>query len=291
MRTVIVIAITLLLSACGSSTGASSRELEVVAAENVYGNIAAQIGGPQVSVTSILTSPSADPHLFEPGTSTGLAVADAKIVLQNGLGYDAFMTRLEDAAPSKSRIVVTMADVLGVHGKDANPHLWYDVPRLDRIATAIAAAFAQADPSHTVAYRRGLHRFERSLAPLRHEVATTRARFGGAPVAYTEPVPGYLVAAAGLRNLAPDSFTRLIEEGAEPSASAVAAMSTLVSDHRIRLLLYNSQAVSPITARLRAAAQDAGIPVVPVTETLPPHLTFQQWQLGQARALAAALAR
>jgi len=291
MRTVIVIAITLLLSACGSSTGASSRELDVVAAENVYGNIAAQIGGPQVSVTSILTSPSADPHLFEPGTSTGLAVADAKIVLQNGLGYDAFMTRLEDAAPSKSRIVVTMADVLGVHGKDANPHLWYDVPRLDRIATAIAAAFAQADPSHTVAYRRGLHRFERSLAPLRHEVATTRARFGSAPVAYTEPVPGYLVAAAGLRNLAPDSFTRLIEEGAEPSASAVAAMSTLVSDHRIRLLLYNSQAVSPITARLRAAAQDAGIPVVPVTETLPPHLTFQQWQLGQARALAAALAR
>src|SRR5436190_17023022 len=290
MRTVIVIAVTFLVSACGSSTRAGGR-LDVVAAENTYGNIASQIGGPHVSVTSLLTSPTADPHLFEPGTSSGLAVAGAKIVLQNGLGYDAFMTRLEDAAPSKSRIVVTMADVLGVHGKDANPHLWYDGPRLDRIATAIAAAFAQADPSHTVAYRRGLHRFERSLAPLGHEVATTRARFGGASVAYTEPVPGYLVAATGLRNLAPDSFTRLIEEGAEPSASAVAAMSTLVSDHRIRLLLYNSQAVSPITARLRTAAQNAGIPVVPVSETLPPHLTFQQWQLGQARALAAALAR
>ena len=290
MRTVIVLAMTLLVSACGSSTGAAGK-LDVVAAENVYGDIAAQIGGPHVSVTSILTSPSADPHLFEPGTSTGLAVADAKVVLQNGLGYDAFMTRLENAAPSKNRVVVTMADVLGVHGKDANPHLWYDVPRLDRIATAIAAAFARADPSHTVAYHSGLRRFERSLAPLRHEVATTRARFGGAPVAYTEPVPGYLVAAAGLRNLAPDSFTRLIEEGAEPSASAVAAMSTLVSDHRIRVLLYNSQAVSPITARVRAAAQNAGIPVVPVSETLPPHLTFQQWQLGQARALAAALAR
>jgi zinc/manganese transport system substrate-binding protein len=290
MRTVIVLGMTLLLSACGSSTGAAGK-LDVVAAENVYGNIAAQIGGPHVAVTSLLTSPSADPHLFEPGTSTGLAVADAKVVLQNGLGYDAFMTRLENSSPSKSRSVVTMEDVLGIHGKDANPHLWYDLPRLDRIARAVSGAFVRADPSHAAAYRRGLQRFERSLAPLRREVAAIRARFHGTPVAYTEPVPGYLVAAAGLRNLAPDSFTRPIEEGTEPSPSAVAAMSELVAQHRVRLLLYNAQAVSPITARLRAAAQKAGVPVVPVTETLPPHRNFQQWQLAQARALAAALAR
>jgi zinc/manganese transport system substrate-binding protein len=290
MRTVIVLAVTLLLAACGGSTAATGK-LDVVAAENVYGNIAAQIGGPHVSVTSILTSPNADPHLFEPGTSAGLAVSEAKVALQNGLGYDAFMTKLEDAAPSKSRSVVTMADVLDVHSNDANPHLWYDVPRLGRVAGAIAAAFARADRPHASAYRAGLSRFERSLAPLRQEVATIRDRFPGAPVAYTEPVPGYLVAAAGLRNLAPGSFTRPIEEGTEPSPSAVAAMDALVSQHRIRVLLYNSQAVSPLTARLRDAARQAGIPVVPVTETLPPGLTFQQWQLRQARALAAGLAR
>src|SRR5512133_3068835 len=144
MRTVIVIAMALLLSACGSSTGAGDK-LDVVAAENVYGNIASQIGGPHVSVTSLLTSPSADPHLFEPGTSTGLAVADAKVVLQNGLGYDAFMTRLENASPNKSRSVVTMEDVLGIHGKAANPHVWYDVPRLNRIAGVISGAFVRAD--------------------------------------------------------------------------------------------------------------------------------------------------
>jgi zinc/manganese transport system substrate-binding protein len=291
MRTVIVLGVTaLLLAACGSSTAASGK-LQVVAAENVYGNIASQIGGPHVSVRSILTNPNADPHLFEPTTSSGLAVADAKVVLQNGLGYDAFMTKLEDAAPSKSRDVVTMADVLGVHGKDANPHLWYDVPELDRMAAAIAAAFGRAVPSRAAGYRRGLHRFERSLGPLRREVATIRARFGGAPVAYTEPVPGYLLSAARLHNLAPDSFTRPLEEGTEPSPSAVAAMSALVAQHRIRALLYNRQAVSPITARVRAAARSAGIPVVPVSETLPAHLTFQQWQLAQARALAAALAK
>jgi zinc/manganese transport system substrate-binding protein len=290
MRTVIVLAFALLLSSCGGSSAATGK-LDVVAAENVYGDIAEQIGGPHVSVTSILTSPNADPHLFEPGTSSGLAVAVAKVALQNGLGYDAFMTKLEDAAPSKSRRVVTIADVLGVHGKDANPHLWYDVPRLDLIAGAIADAFAQADPHHASAYRTGLSRFERSLTPLRREVATIREHFHGAPVAYTEPVPGYLVAAAGLRNLAPDSFTRPVEEGTELSPSAVAAMDALVAQRRIRVLLYNRQAVSPITARLRDAARQAGIPVVPVTETLPPGLTFQQWQLRQARALAAALAK
>jgi zinc/manganese transport system substrate-binding protein len=265
--------------------------VSVVAAENVYGNIASQIGGPHVSVTSILTNPSADPHLFEPGTSTGLAVAGAKVVLQNGLGYDAFMTRLEDAAPSTSRLVVTMADVLGVHGKDANPHLWYDVPRLDRIAGSIAAALEHVDPRHAPAYRAGLARFERSLGPLRREVATIRARDHGAPVAYTEPVPGYLLAAAGLDNLAPEPFTRPIEEGTEPAPAAVSAMDQLVAKHRIRALLYNSQAISPITARLRDAARAAGIPVVPVTETLPLGRTFQQWQLRQAQALAAALGK
>jgi zinc/manganese transport system substrate-binding protein len=291
MRTVIVLgALVVALSACGNSPTASGP-IDVVAAENVYGNIAAQIGGRHVSVTSILTSPTADPHLFEPTTSSGLAVSEAKVVLQNGLGYDAFITKLENAAPSKNRAVVTMADVLGVHGKDANPHLWYDVPRLDRVAGAVAAAFERADPHHAPAYRAGASQFERSLEPLRREVATIRSRFHGAPVAYTEPVPGYLLEAAGLDNLAPASFTRPIEEGTEPSPSAVATMNTLISQRRIRVLLYNGQAISPITARLRAAARSSGIPVVPVTETLPPHMTFQRWQLGQARALAAALAR
>jgi zinc/manganese transport system substrate-binding protein len=290
MRTVIVLgATTLGLVACGGSSQPSGT-LNVVAAENVYGNIASQIGGRHVSVTSILTNPNADPHLFEPGTSTGLTVAKAKVVIQNGLGYDAFMTRLEDASPSKSRSVVTLSDALGVHGKDANPHLWYDLPRLDDIAGQITNAFVEQDPVHARAYRHRERRFERSLAPLRQAVAAIRSRFDGVPVAYTEPVPGYLLTAAGLDNLAPDSFTRPIEEGTEPPPSAVAAMDTLIAHHRIRALLYNSQAVSPITAQLRDEASKDGIPVVPVTETLPAHLIFQQWQLGQARALATALA-
>jgi zinc/manganese transport system substrate-binding protein len=265
--------------------------MNVVAAENVYGNIASQIGGRHVSVTSILTDPTADPHLFEPSTATSLAVAKAKVVIQNGLGYDAFMTRIEAATPDDGGFDLIVADALGIHGSDANPHLWYDLPRLDLIAYQIADAFEHQDPAHAAAYGRGERRFVRSLAPLRREVATIRRRFPGAPVAYTEPVPGYLVAAAGLRNLAPNSFTRPIEDGTEPTPSAVATMMDLIANRRIRVLLYNAQAVSPITAQLKAAAQTAGVAVVPVTETLPPHLSFQQWQLGQIRALATALAK
>jgi zinc/manganese transport system substrate-binding protein len=279
-----------LLAGCGGS-GSAHGGLSVVASTNVYGDIAQQIGGAHVHVTSILTSPDADPHLFEPGTGNGLAVAEADVVIENGVGYDAFMTKLEHAAPSSRRHVLTIADVLGVHGHDANPHLWYDVPRLPRIARAIATVLAQADPPHAASYTRGAARFVASLAPLERAVTAIRRADSGEPVAYTEPVPGYLLSAAGLRNVSPAGFTRAIENGSEPPPQAVAALSDLVVRRKVRVLLYNTQAVSPVTARLRETAQSAGVPVVGVSETLPAHRTFQQWQLEQVRALARALAR
>jgi zinc/manganese transport system substrate-binding protein len=290
MRTILVLGVaTLALTACGGHS--SSGRLDVVSAENVYGDIAAQIGGARVHVTSILSDPNADPHLFEPGTANGLAVANARVAIQNGLGYDAFMDKLEAAAPSSHRAQVSVAQLLGVSGKDANPHLWYDVPALSTIASGIEQALVHADPKGAATYRAGLARFERSLVPLRATVAALKRQHPGAPVAYTEPVPGYLIDAAGLKNLAPTSFTRAIEQGTEPSPAAVSAMTALVRDRKVRVLLYNSQAVSPITSRIRSEARAAGIPVVPVTETLPPGLNFQQWQTGQAKALLAALKR
>jgi zinc/manganese transport system substrate-binding protein len=281
-----------LATGCGSTTtGTAASKLDVVAAENVYGDMARQIGGSHVAVTSILADPNADPHLFEPGTRDGLAVAGARLVIENGAGYDAFMQRLEDASPSKHRLVLTVADVLDVHGRNANPHLWYDVPRLGTIAGAIASGLERSDPAHAAAYRSGLHRFVTSLGPLTRQVAAIRTSFAGRPVAYVEPVPGYLVSAAGLENLAPDTFTRAIEDGTEPTPQAVAAMDALISGKRIRALLYNTQAVSPITERIRSAALAAGIPVVGVSELLPAKETFQEWQLAQAQALYKALGR
>src|SRR5713101_2850112 len=124
MRTILVICALLVLglaSGCGSGRATTGGGLAVVAAENVYGDIAAQIGGRLVSVTSVLSDPNADPHLFEPGTRNGLAVSQARLVIQNGLGYDAFMDKLEQASPSSHRVTVTIADALGIRGADANP--------------------------------------------------------------------------------------------------------------------------------------------------------------------------
>jgi zinc/manganese transport system substrate-binding protein len=280
-RIVLVSACVLALSACGG--GSKSGALQVVASTNVYGDMVSQIGGPRVAVTSILSDPNADPHLFEPGTANGLAVSKARLVVQNGLGYDAFMDKLESAAPSSKRRVLVVADVIP---HTSNPHLWYDLPRMPAVAAAIARELSAVDQAHAAGYRAGARRFTAALRPA---LAAMRALPAGAPVAYTEPVPGYLIEAAGLTNLAPAGFTRQIEEGNEPSAEAVAQMESLITKHKVKALLYNEQAISPITSRLRALAESEHVAVVPVTETLPSGLTYQQWQLRQIRALRKAL--
>ena len=281
-RIVLICALLPVFAACGST--AKSDRLQVVASTNVYGDVVSQIGGSHVAVTSILTDPNADPHLFEPGTSNGLAISRARVVVQNGLGYDDFMTKLERAAPNSRREVLVVADVIP---HSSNPHLWYDLPRMPQVAAAIARRLSAADPRHTDAYRAGARRFVASLAPV---IAALRALPAGAPVAYTEQVPGYLVRDAGLRNLTPPSFAVQIEEGNEPSAAALSALNALLTQHKVRALLYNSQAVSPVTAQLRKLALRESVAVVPFTETLPLHLTFAQWQRRQIETLKRALA-
>lgn len=264
--------------------------IEVVAAENVYGNIAAQIGGRYVRVVSLLSSPTADPHLYEPGTRAALAVAHAAVVIENGLGYDDFMPRLAAAAPDRRRMAVSVADVLDAPPA-SNPHLWEDLPRAPEIAAAIAAALRRADPAHAHAYAAGLDRFDRSLASVERALRNLRARHAGAGVAYTEPVSGYLLAAAGLRVLTPAAFARAVENGTDPTPESVSQLLGLLRRHAVRVLVVNDQTASPVTDQVRSAALTAGVSVVGVSETLPPGLAYQRWQLDQIRALEAALDR
>lgn len=296
--TLLAVLVLLLAAVCalalvpaGSAAAPSSGPLRVVAAENVYGQIAAGIGGRRVRVVSLLADPLADPHVYQPGTGAVLAVAQAGLVIQNGAGYDGFMQRLESAAPAGRRVAVTIAAALGIHARGANPHLWYDVPRLDAIGRAIAAGLTRADPAGAAAYARGLRAFEATLGPLRRELALIRRGHAGARVAATEPVADYLLRAAGLRVVTPPVFARDIEDGIDPPAQAVQQMLALVGGGRLAALVYNDQAVSPLTAGIRSAALAAGLPVVAMSETLPPGRRFAGWQLAQARALEAALQR
>jgi zinc/manganese transport system substrate-binding protein len=282
-----------LLAGCGDGSAdvGSSRPLKVVAAENFYGDLALDIGGSHVSVISVLSNPDTDPHLFEPGTRAGLAVAAADVVIVNGAGYDEWMTKLLDAAPSSHRRVLTVAALLHVSGADPNPHLWYDAPALPAVVAGIGAAMSRADPTHDLDYRAGIARTTSSLGPLLTAVTALRFRFAGSPVAYTERVPGLMLAAAGLRVLTPSSFARSVEDGTDPTPADESAMTRLLSTRRVKVLLYNEQATSALTVRLRRVAQSAGVAVVPVTETEPAGQSFTAWQLSQVQALTRALAR
>ena len=279
------------LAGCGSSQPpATPGVVRVVAGENFWGNIAAQIGGRHVRVTSILTNPAADPHLYESDVANAVAVAEAGLVIRNGAGYDEFLSQLLGATRNRGRVVVTVQDVLGAAGPDVNPHFWYDIPRVPQVAGAIEAALARLEPRDAGAFTAGLVAFDASLGRIEAVIARIRRGYRGAPVAYTERVPGYLLAAARLTVLTPPGFAAAIEDGTDPSARDTVVMDDLFTGRKVRVLLYNAQVVSPVTQHVEALARQARIPVVGVTETMPPsYRSYQAWQLAQAGALLRAL--
>ena len=280
------------LAAAGEPTSAAtphSADIQVVAAENFWGNIASQVGGRDVSVTSLITNPNADPHLFETNAADAAKLAQARVVIENGAGYDGWMSSLL-GADNGDALVVNAGQVLHVTGSDPNPHLWYDIPKVPMVAAAITAALTKADPAGASLFRHNLSRFDASLAPLTAVLAAIRSQFAGAPVAYTERVPGYALAAAHLSVKTPPGFARAIEDGEEPGPADTLAMQQLLTKHRIDVLLYNVQTVTPVTTQIRALAKKSGIAVVGVSETLPASArTYQEWQLSQLTALLHAL--
>jgi len=241
------------LAGCGSSQPpAIPGVVRVVAGENFWGNIAAQIGGRHVRVTSILTSPTADPHLYESDVANAVAVAEAGLVVENGAGYDDFLPQLLGATRHPGRVVVSAQEVLGATGPDVNPHFWYDIPRVPEVARAIEAALARLEPGDAGAFAAGLAAFDASLGPIEAVTGQIRRRYPGAPAAYTERVPGYLLAAAGLRVLTPPGFAAAIEDGTDPSPDDTVAMDGLLTGHKVQVLLYNAQVVSPVTQQVQA---------------------------------------
>jgi len=270
-----------------SAAFAQNARIPVVAAENFYGDVVHQLGGDHVDVTSILSNPNEDPHLFEASPKTARALQHASLVVYNGADYDPWMTKLLDASKNAKRTTIVAADLVGKKGGD-NPHLWYDPATMPAVARAVGAALVAADPAHKADYDANLAKFLDSLKPIDAKVAALHARYAGVPVTATEPVFGYMSDAIGLAMRNP-RFQLSVMNDTEPSASDIAAFEKDLREKRVRVLIYNSQATEALTKRMLKLAQQSQVPAVSVTETEPAGTTFQQWMLAQLDALSTAL--
>jgi zinc/manganese transport system substrate-binding protein len=294
----LVAALVAALAGCATGTRAGAAPhsdgefpaIRVVASTNVWGDIAAAVGGDHVDVTSLITDAAQDPHEFEPSGRDELAVSRADVVVVNGGGYDDFLDRMVHALRTQPTVITATdaaASVPSVHSD--NEHLWFDLDAVASVADALADTYSTIDPAHTTDFRSAAKAFDNSLAPVRNAIAAVRTAHAGTPVAITEPLPLYLVEAAGLDNVTPEQFSEAIEEGIDVSPSELSDTVALFTDRRVDLLVYNDQSASGQTEQVLAAARRSDVPVLPVGETLPAGQHYQQWIGGIVGALAADL--
>jgi zinc/manganese transport system substrate-binding protein len=274
--------------AVSASNAAAAEPVRIVAAENFYGDIAAQIGGARVTVQSILSNPDQDPHMFEASPSIARALTHAQLVVYNGADYDPWMDKLLKASPVQERRTVVAAELLGTQ-EGANPHLWYDPAAMPAAATAIARHLGEIDPEGRAAYQANLAKVSRSLDQLRQTIAAIRARHAGTPVTATEPVFGYMSDALGftMRN---EAFQLAVMNDTEPSASQIRAFEDDLKTGQVKILFYNSQEEDSFTQRVLRIAREHQVPIVGVTETMPEGMHFQAWVAGQLSDIEAKLA-
>ena len=270
----------------------AAGQIHVVAAENVWGSLAAQLGGSRVQVTSVIANPATDPHDYEPSAVDARTMAGARLAIVNGAGYDPWAQKLIDANPVKGRMVLTVGDLVGVRA-GGNPHLWYSPADVRRVIAAIAADYAKLDPKDAAYFRaQKAHLETTGLAQYSDLVAAIRRRYRGVAVGASESIFAPLARALGLELLTPPSFLKAISEGTEPTAADKTTIDRQIAKREIKAWVFNSQNSTPDVARLTEAARKRGIPVVAITETVfPAGATFQQWQVRQLKAIAAALHR
>jgi zinc/manganese transport system substrate-binding protein len=296
----VLVALGLVVAGCGSAPAPGSGAapsgvtgpVRVVASTDVYGSIARAVGGDRVAVKSIISG-TADPHEYEATPADAAAVGQAAVMIVNGGGYDDFAGTLIEASSAKPQLI----DVVELSGLrtgqgEFNEHVWYSLPTVDKLADRLAADLAAVDPPGAATYTANAAAFKGRVEGLTAKVDAIRAAHDGAAVAITEPVPLYLVQEAGLQNVTPEEFSEAVEEGSDPSAAVLGETLALFSGKTVKVLLPNAQTESAATRQVEQAADAAGVPVVPITETLPPGVDdYVAWQGGQIDELSAALGR
>jgi zinc/manganese transport system substrate-binding protein len=281
----------------GSSTGGPASPapgtLDVVATTDVYGSVVRAVGGPHVTVDSIIHSPDADPHEYESTPADAAAVGRAALLIENGGGYDDFAGKLVSATRARAT-VIDVSRLSGLDtGADFNEHVFYHLPTMATLADTVATDLGRADPAHGADYRAGAAAFRGRLAGLTAKVEAIKAAHTGARIAVTEPVPLYLTTAAGLVDATPEAFSHAVEEGNDPPAAVLQqTLAQFSGPDQVSALLLNAQTESPLTTQVEQAATAAGVPVVKVTETLPAGtMDYVTWMDGQLDQLAGALGR
>jgi zinc/manganese transport system substrate-binding protein len=261
--------------------------INIVAAENVYGNVAKQLGGPYVAVLSILNNPGQDPHLFTTTPSVAKAVNHADIIIYNGADYDPWMNALLNIAGQKGREQINVASLVGIKSGE-NPHLWYLPTVMPQVAKAITAGLIQQDPTHQAYYESQLKIFNQDYQHIIKSVAALKKQFAGVPVIATEPVFGYMAKAIGLVMLGED-FQINVMNDTPPTVSQIKAFEDALSSHQVKLLIYNNQVSNPLTKHLRLLAEKMRIPILGVNELMPANETYVSWMLDTLTRLQTAL--
>lgn len=279
MRIVLLLAAAALLAGCAGAP--KTRGIRVVAAENMWGSIAAQLGGTRAHVTSIVDNPATDPHDYEPTTQDARDLADAQLVIENGAGYDPWVDQLLAADSSSNRIVVNVGKLVGVPA-GGNPHMWYSPADVRRVIGVLTADYRSL---RVTAPRIDLRAYVA-------QIASIRSRYAGVKVGASESIFAPLAQALGLDLVTPASFMKAISEGTDPTAQDLTTIGDQIAKREIKVWIFNSQNATPDVQRLTSAARAKRIPVVTITETLSPeNATFQSWQVAQLKRLAGALAR
>jgi zinc/manganese transport system substrate-binding protein len=279
--------------ATAGTGGGGSGKLRVVAAENFWGSIASQLGGSRVDVSSIIVNPDTDPHSYEPTAADARTLANARLAIVNGIGYDNWARKLLAASPAEGdgrREVLNVGDALGLHEGD-NPHQWYSPASVKLVVGEIVADYDRLDPAHAAYYAERARAFQTgALARYDRLRAQIRARYAGTPVGYSESIFRPLGEDLGLRLATPYGFAKATAEGGEVSARDKRTVDRQAERGEIAVWVFNSQNVTPDVQRVNELARAQGIPIVTVTETLAPvGDTFEQWQAAQLEGLARAL--
>jgi zinc/manganese transport system substrate-binding protein len=282
----------LVLAGCGSAgTGGAVGHgaISAVGAESQYANVISQIGGRYVRVTAIMSNPNTDPHSFEASPSVAQSVSAAKLIVQNGVGYDGFMNKIEAASASSSRKVIDVQTLLGLPDSTRNPHLWYDPKTMPRVAAALVKDLSALAPSHAAYFRSRANRFDASLRPWLRALSAFSRAHPHTPVATTEPVGDYMLQAAGATIMTPWNLQANVMNGVDPAPQDISLQDNLFKDHRVKVFLYNQQVTDTLTQSFLKQAARYHVPVVGVYETMPAGFSYQSWMLAEVAAMKRAV--